>query len=665
MDKRPITPEDLLELHLVSDPQVSPCGQSVSFTKSKVNDKNSYDPQVWVVDVTSKESRQLTTGEKGAGGARWSPCGSKLAFVSGRQGGTAQIYLLPMDGGEGQAVTSLSEGGIRSMAWSPDGTKIAFEYRPTAAEWTRGAAEERKSKGLSTPPRVIETLWYRLDGDGFFDQQRYAIWVLDLESGEAAPLYGGCAVDFYSYDWLTDSSGLVVGHSANPDPLLDEPNDQLYVVRLDGSAEMVGGLPGGSKGTLRVSPCGLRVAYLGDEDTKDPWGVRNTRLYVAALDGSGCRLVTDKGDYCLEAASLTDTGAGSGGICEWRPDGTSIRIMLGWHGESHLGEVDVASGEIRQLTSNRGVYGTFNLSADGLVQAMTFGTPLRPADVAVFRDGQAMVLTDFNREFLERVEVVDPVEQWVESTDGVKVQAWVMKPSEPLDTGAAVLEVHGGPHTQYALGFFHEFQVLCAQGYTVVFSNPRGSKGYGEDFCAAIRGDWGNKDWDDVQAVTEWMKTLPGVSADRIGIMGGSYGGYMTNWAIGHSHAYRSAITDRCVSNWISMAGNSDFPLNRDAYFGGYAWGDLGKIEKLWQQSPLSYFDQVKTPTLIIHSEGDFRCNVEQSDQVFHALMSQGIKTKYVRYPLETSHGMSRNGPPDLRLHRLHQILDWWKETLA
>jgi dipeptidyl aminopeptidase/acylaminoacyl peptidase len=205
---------------------------------------------------------------------------------------------------------------------------------------------------------------------------------------------------------------------------------------------------------------------------------------------------------------------------------------------------------------------------------------------------------------------------------------------------------------------------LAAQGYVVVYSNPRGSKGYGEGFCGAIRGDWGNKDWDDIQAVTRWMQHQPYIHPGQMAVMGGSYGGYMTNWTIGHTDAFRVAITDRCVSNFVSMSGSSDFPFNRGGYFKGIPFGDLNDIAELWRQSPLAYFKDVKTPTLIIHSEGDLRCNVEQSEQVFHALQAQGIESRFVRYPSNTSHGMSRTGPPDLRLHRLGEITAWLERFL-
>jgi dipeptidyl aminopeptidase/acylaminoacyl peptidase len=211
------------------------------------------------------------------------------------------------------------------------------------------------------------------------------------------------------------------------------------------------------------------------------------------------------------------------------------------------------------------------------------------------------------------------------------------------------------------VAFFHEFQLLAAAGYAVFYSNPRGSKGYGRDHCAAIRGSWGGADWTDMQAVIAFMRSHKSVKAGRMGVMGGSYGGYMTNWIIGHTTEFAGAITDRCVSNLVSMHGSSDYLEPPDIYWEGNAWD---RPEALWRSSPLRHLGRASTPTLIIHSEGDLRCNIEQAEQVFAALSLRGVPARFVRYPRSTSHGMSRSGPPDMRLHRLEQIVSWWRKHL-
>jgi dipeptidyl aminopeptidase/acylaminoacyl peptidase len=276
---------------------------------------------------------------------------------------------------------------------------------------------------------------------------------------------------------------------------------------------------------------------------------------------------------------------------------------------------------------------------------------------------EVRLLTAFNQPLLDELELATPEEVWVTADDGHAVHGWLMLPPRPPAGGRSpgLLAIHGGPHAQYGVGFFHEFQWLAAEGYAVLYGNPRGSKGYGRAHCAAIRGRWGSDDWVDLQALTKRLREDPRVDGDRLGVMGGSYGGYMTNWAIGHTREFRVAITDRCVSNLVSMFGSSDLPDLPDSYFPGNSWDHP---EGLWQQSPLKYLGEATTPTLIIHSEGDLRCNIEQAEQVFTVLQLRGIASRFVRYPKSTSHGMSRSGPPDLRLHRLEEMRAWLQRYL-
>jgi acylaminoacyl-peptidase len=670
--KRPIVAEDLSRMAFLGDPQVRPDGGAVLFAEKRAGPKNKYLTHLLLVDARTKAVRQLTFGEQSAGSGRWSPDGSQIAFVSGREESTAQIYLLPMDGGEGRRLTSLPEGDIGAIRWSPDGRHIALAFREAHPARTKAAQKAREEQGLSEPPWEIEDLYYRLDGDGYFGPQRFRPYVVDVQTGTHRALDGGDPLGQFSFDWLPDSSGLVLARSANPDPLLQRPNDQLYLVPLKGKARRIPCDTKGSKSSPSLSPDGAWIAYLGSDHQDDPWGVHNTRLWILPTQGGKARCLTPDDDYCLDVLSLSDTSfgfvadGGGSGLVLWKPDSTTVYVNVGHHGAVHLAKVPVKPGGATLLTKPRqAVVGT-NRSRNGLV-ACTVGTATRLAEVALFDPGKGVVtrLTDQNRGFHQEVELVEPTEHWVKSTDGVRVHTWCLVPKGRAKRKPAVLEIHGGPHAQYGWAFFHEFQLLAANGYLVVYSNPRGSKGYGDAHCAAIRGNWGEKDWQDVQAVTAWMKQRPDVDPKRMGVMGGSYGGYMTNWAVSHTDEFRAAITDRCVFNWLSAAGNSDFPLNKDGYFGGQAWGDHAEIKTLWEQGPIAHFGNVKTPMLIIHSAGDLRCNVEQGEQVFYVLKSLGVPTRFVRYPASTSHGMSRNGPLDLRVHRLNEILAWWKRWLA
>ncbi len=672
MPKRPIKAEDLLRIVFVGDPQISPDGDKILFTRKHINEKNKYITNLYSADMEGNVT-QWTQGENGAGSGRWSPDGHTIAFVSGRDKPASQIYLISTGGGEARKLTDLPEGSIGEIKWSPDGSKLAFTFRETEAGRTEKAKKEREEKGFSTPPWEIDSVWYRLDGDGYFANQRHEVIVFDVASQKKLFNYHAAPDGNYTFDWNPNSKELAVIHTASKRPFVDPPNAQIYRVDLEGHAWKLKGLPKGDKGEPRWSPDGKCIAYAGDVDEKDPWGTRNTKIYVVSADGGEPRDLTGHEDLDMATATLSDTKeAGFGAVLTWAPDSKGIYVQVGTNGETQVGYVDAKKGGTKLLTEGHHAISMGNVSRDGRRIAAVWGTTMKIPEAAVIESelvtGRLVprVLTGFNQAFHEEIKLSEPEEVWLDSTDGVKVHTWVMKPAgykEPKRY-PAVLEIHGGPHAQYGWAFFHEFQLLAAEGLVVVYSNPRGSKGYGEAHCAAIRGDWGNKDWDDVQAVTRWMQHQPYIHPGQMGVMGGSYGGYMTNWVIGHTHDFKAAITDRCVSNMVSMAGNSDFPFNKDGYFKGVAWGDLDKIKELWKQSPLAFFETVKTPTLIIHSEGDLRCNIEQSEQVFTALQQQGVESRFVRYPPNTSHGMSRNGPPDLRLHRLGEITKWWDKHL-
>lgn len=672
MPKRPIKAEDLLRIVVVGDPQISPDGNRILFTRKHVGEKNKYITNLYSVDHEGSVT-QWTQGENGAGHGRWSPDGQTIAFVSGRDKPASQIYLIPTSGGEAQKLTDLPEGSIGGFKWSPDGSKLAFTFRGQDPQRTEKSKKEREEKGLSTPPWEIDTVMYRLDGDGYFGNFRYELYVFDVASKSVLCTYNASPDGSYSLDWNPNSKELAVIHTASKRPFIDPPNYQIYRVTCDGQTWQLKGLPKGEKGEPRWSPDGKWIAYVGDVDEKDPWGTRNSKLYVVKADGGEPRNLTGHEDYDMAVGTLSDTKeSGYAAVMEWAPDSKGIYVQIGWHGESQLGYVDLKNGGTHVLTEGKHSLVLGNVSHDARRVAATWGHSTKLQEVAVIEAELATgrlvprVLTNFNQAFHDEIKLSEPEDFWLDSTDGTKVHCWAMKPigyKEPKRY-PSVLEIHGGPHAQYGNAFFHEFQLLAAEGYVVVYSNPRGSKGYGEAFCAAIRGDWGNKDWDDIQAVTHWMQHQPYIHPGQMGVMGGSYGGYMTNWVIGHTHDFRAAITDRCVSNMVSMAGNSDFPFNKDGYFKGVAWGDHKEIKELWNQSPIAYFEKVKTPTLIIHSEGDLRCNIEQSEQVFVALQQQGIESRFVRYPQNTSHGMSRGGPPDLRLHRLGEIMKWWAKHL-
>lgn len=667
--KRPIQPEDLTKFIFVSDAQVSPNADSVLFVRRHTGEKNESVSNIWIASTNGKTIRQFTTSGKD-GHPRWSPDGARIAFISGRNKPKSQIFVMRSDGGEATALTDFPEGSISGFKWSPDGKRLAVSFREQDPIWTEEAGKKREQTGASTPPRITEEMFYRLDGDGYFLHQRHYLYIVNAETGATKKIFDKDKTGWFEFDWSPDGKELVVAANLDRNPLLHPWKSRLYRLKVaSGKLKEIPGQFDGSKESPKWSPDGKAIAFAGREGKDNDWGSMNTHLFVCDAKTGKMRNLSASVDYCLSAAVLSDTKeAGYSANFEWTQDSKGLLVNLSWHGESHIALVDAASGKWRQLTKGAVALTLGSRSSNGKVLGLTTGSPLALAEVAIgqFSTSEISVrqLTSFNEALLSELDLVKPESVWISTPDGSKVHTWFLKPLNysPTKKHPAVLEIHGGPHAQYGFVFFHEFQVLAAKGYMVFYSNPRGSKGYGEAHCDAIRGDWGNKDWIDVQAVANYMRSRKDVDSKRVGVMGGSYGGYMTNWVISHSKEFAAAITDRCVSNLVSMAGNSDFPFVPNRYWKGDPWSNY---QVLWSQSPIHYFDKVQTPTLIIHSEGDLRCNVEQGEQVFTALKVRGIPARFVRYPLSTSHGMSRGGPADLRIHRLNEIVNWWGKYLS
>ena len=653
---------------LLGAPALSPDGSRVAFVHKSFGKKNNYVTNIWMVDSDRGEPYQFTTGNRD-GAPAWSPDGRMLAFVGGRQEGAPQVYVMPTDGGEARALTQLPEGAIYQLKWSGDGKRLAFSFREQDEELTKEATHTRKKSGGTTPPLVTEDLFYRLDGDGFFGERRFKLFIVDLEDGKHRMAYGKDSMGFFEYDWSPDGRRIVIATCRARDAMNHPEKIELLLMDVaTGKLKPVPNLPKGPKSMPTWSPNGRFIAYAGRQGKDWTYSTENLELWVCDAQHGRAKCLSENTDWCLMAATLSDTSEASFDPWISWSGNDHVLTRIGCHGEAHVARFNRnGKGKPRLMTLGRVALSPGNLSSDGKRIVVTLDQPTAPSEIHVGRVTATSInlkkRTGFNDTFVKTHTIAKPTTHWIRSGDGTRVQVWVLKPpTSRSKKHPGILEVHGGPHAQYGWGFFHEFQVLANAGYVVAYSNPRGSKGYGRDFCHAIRGAWGTVDWEDIHAVALWMQSREYVNSKKIGIMGGSYGGYMTNWAIGSTNMFTAAISDRCVSNLVSMAGNSDFPLEPNKYWSGNAWDSP---EGLWACSPMRLMGNARTPTLIIHSEGDLRCNIEQGEQVFTALKQQKVPSRFVRYPRETSHGMSRSGPLDMRLHRLDEILQWWKRWFS
>lgn len=677
MSKRPVALEDILRFQLAGDTQVSPDGKRIVFTVKRIeSEKNRYRTALYLADVEAGTARPFTGDQYADGSPRWSPDGTRIAFVSDREKEKAQIYLIAADGGEALALTHLDEGGIGQIVWSPDGSRIAFLWTKTPPERTEKARKEREEKGLSSPVRVHDKRFYRLDGMGYFDGAYPQIAVADVKTGAVSVLTDE-AHHLSSLAWSPDGRQIAfIANRRDDDDLTGQQEDIFRLTVPNAGADDLPEIvqitaPEGPKTGLAWSPDGRHLAFIGHTDPDDTWGGRNERVLVIPATGAAeARDLTGASDKQVGYATLADMHEiGGGDLLVWSPDSAVLYFPVSERGDTRLYQIGVNGSGLAPLTPPHHEMGSFSQSRDGKQFGILLGTATEAYEVYGGTLTEAALelrcVSAVNQALFAEMEMQMPEPFEARADDGYPVAGWMLRPTD-FDAAKkypCIVYVHGGPAMQYGgqAAPFHELQWLAAQGYVVVFSNPRGSKGYGEAHTSAIKGDWGNRDWADIQAVTDYGAALPYVDADRMAIMGGSYGGFMTAWAVGHTERFACAITDRLVGNIHSMSGTCDFPWQHGKAWKGDAWNDPSDM---WRCSPLKYAGNITTPLLIIHSDNDLRCPIGQAEELFTALRLQRKTVEFVRYPGESSHGMSRNGPPDLRMDRLRRNLAWLDKYL-
>lgn len=664
-EKRPITAEDLYNLQLVTDPQISPDGQLVVFGLIRV-DKNTEKrhTNLWLAAADgSTPPRQITFGDHTDTYARWSPDGRTIAFLSNRKDEKQmQLYLLPVDGGEARPLTNM-QGSFSGFAWSPDGKRFVTQFRKKDADAIEREKDEQKKK-LGVVVRHITRLDYKFDGAGYLPKEKWHIWTIDAETGEAVQLTDGDK-DEEGPVWSAD--GRFIYFVSNRDERDDVNWDESEIYRIPangGDMELIPSRPGRKFG-LSASPDGRWLAFKGRE-RKGHW-YQNTNLYIVPAAGGEVRPLSVGTDLHLALASLTDTGSGSPEPAPtWSADSSQIFVLATEKGNQPLLAFPIDGKGYRRIIDEPGLIGTFTLDAANDRIAYLWGEMLLPGQVRVrhLPSAQTHRLTHFNQELLDEIAWGDIEEVTIQGPDNNEIQGWILKPAnfDPSQKYPSILEIHGGPQTQYARALMHEFHFLNANGYVVYWCNPRGSQGYGEAFAGAIYNQWGTVDYADVMAWADYVEKLPYIDPNRMGVTGGSYGGYMTTLIIGKTHRFKAAVGQRVVSNLISFYGASDLHHGTEELMGPDVgpWDDL---ESYWRMSPIAYIGNAKTPTMIIHSERDFRCPQEQGEQVFTALRRLGVDTEFILFPDE-SHGLSRIGRTDRRIQRLQHMLRWFDTYL-
>jgi dipeptidyl aminopeptidase/acylaminoacyl peptidase len=647
----PLTPEDLYEFRFLTDAQISPDGARVAYAVKIVNqERDGYRGAIWTMPSDgSREPVQLTSGVGQDSAPRWSPDGLRIAFLSdrgearkGKRRAPRNIYLLDLEGGEARPLTALTED-CADLAWSPDGRTLAF------------VARDAKTAG-DDDVRVYDRLRYKTDEGGLLDGRHKHVWLVALDGAVPRQLTDGDWDDAQPH-FSPDGREIAFVSNRTPERDLNTVND-IHVVTLDGEVRRISDGKG-SYGNPTWSPDGAAILVYGT-DMAIGSSARNIHVWSFPRAGGAGRDLLAGWDRTVGSSVISDMRAQAQTLPPAMRDGR-VLFLGSDQGTANAYSCAASGGDVRAETMGAHQVVSWSLDRAHTKLAAILATATEPGDLFVGEVGATLRrLTCLNEELLGARHIAAPERVEFEGADGWKIEGWLLKPRgfDPAKKWPLVLEVHGGPHTAYGHSFFHEFQVLSGRGYAVLYLNPRGSHAYGQRFVEACVGDWGGKDYEDLMAGVDHALAMGWVDERRLYITGGSYGGFMTNWVIGHTDRFRAAATQRSISNNISAYGTSDIGWHFWEHEMGDAtpWRDE---EKLVFRSPLTYVRNVKTPLLILHAERDLRCPIEQAEQLFAALKVLGKEAVFVRFP-EDNHDLTRGGKPTHRVEHCRRIADWF-----
>jgi dipeptidyl aminopeptidase/acylaminoacyl peptidase len=644
MAPRNIEIKDLRKFVFISDPQTSPDGSRVAYVKTSVDYKDDgYIKHIWVHDVATGKDIQFTHGGGKDSFPKWSPDGGRLLFLSsGRQPESkTQLYVIGTGGGEARLISDL-ETGVSNPEWSPDGKAILFSSRV----WESG---KPKSDVV-----VVNRIRFKLNGVGIFAGKRLHLFTVKATGGKPRQVTKG-GYDVSAYSWSPDGKEIAYATNLEADQDTSHVRD-IYVMpakgddsrKITSGVHSISGISWGMHG----------LAYLGHDFHAQ--GATNTDIWVKEDLGSEAVNVTGGFDRSVGGGIGSDlrfSTPGPGAV--WGPDCEHIYFMAGDVPHSNVYRVTRATHEVEQLTTGVTIDG-FSYSHDFKVLSYNAMSALEPCELYV----NEKKVTKVNERYLKSLNLSVPEPYTWTNELGDKIHGWVMKPQGYVEGEKypAIVQIHGGPLGIYGDGIYQEFQLMAASGYCVIYTNPRGSAGYGEEYGATLNGRHGTVDYVDIMDFTrDAVKRFPFIDSNRLGVTGGSYGGYLTNWIITQTDMFKTGVACRSTCNRLSHHGYSDFGFNHGPSGNmGYPWRDE---DKLLSQSPLRYAKNVKTPLLFIHSENDLRCPVQQAEEFFVALMELGVDTELVRFPDE-NHELSRSGKPKHREERFRHILRWFDKYL-
>lgn len=679
--KRMITEMDLFKFVWAADPQISPDGSRVAFVRVWVNQKaDRYDSALWIVPTAGGPARQLTAGPRDSS-PRWSPDGKQLAFVrSAEKEGKPQppqIYLLAFDGGEAQPLTNVPRGA-GAPEWSPDGKTIAFSSSEDLSKkekaMTEGGEVKEKPPERVSDVRVITRATYRFNGPGYLNPKaKTHIWTVAVhaspgETPKAKQITKG-NFDEGNFSWSPDGKRIYFTANRVLEPYYEPPHTDLYSIAPDGSDEKkIISFDGGMRG-YSFSDDGKRIAFGGSLTHKPIQSYTQPDLFVANNEaGAAPKNLTANYDFDIGGGIGGDQRAprgGSPGSVIWSKDGRWLFVNVAEHGRANLKRIEAATGKVEAVTTGDHDVQAYTATPDASKMALLISSSVNIGDIFLLdtASGKLTQLTKINDELFSQLNLTHPEEVWYTSFDGRKIQGWIQKPPN-FDASKKypfILEIHGGPHAAYGFTFTHEFQWMAAKGYVVLYTNPRGSTSYGQDFGNIIQYNYPGDDYKDLMAGVDEVLKRGYIDETKMGVTGGSGGGVLTNWTVGHTQRFKAAVSQRSISDWAGFWYTADFTLFQPTWFRGAPWEDP---QDFVNRSPITHIKNVTTPMMFIEGEADWRTPPnEGGEAMFRALKYRKIPTVMVRFPNE-SHELSRSGAPWHRIERLQHIVNWFDKYL-
>jgi len=651
-EARRLHPIDVFQLEYADDVQISPDGSRIVYVRVShdiMTDRTRRN--LWIINADGANNRPLRSEAKNFSQPRWSPDGTRLAYVSAAEG-SPQLYVRWMDTGQTALLTNLVEGPD-SIAWSPDGKFIAFsQFVPANKDPLAAPPPKPEGAQWAPPVKVIDSVVYRADGAGYLESGYQHIFIVSADGGTPRQLTEGDFNDDGPLSFTPDGKQLVFSANRGADWERDPQESEVYSIDLATQKLTQRTSRKGPDNSPVVSPDGRKIAYLGFDDRLQ--GYQVTHLYVMDIDGKNSRVVTANLDRDVENP-------------RWANDGRGVFFSYDDRGVKKLGKTSL-DGKVTTLAEGLGgtdlgrpyTSGGYSVARNGRT-AFTYNTPQRPADVGTATSsGGAKVLTALNDDlFGNRTLGAVRSITWKSSKDQREIQGWVITPPD-FDAAKKyplILEIHGGPFAAYGPNYASELQLYAAAGYIVLYANPRGSTSYGEEFGNLIHHAYPGNDYDDLMSGVDAVIAEGHVDANNLFVTGGSGGGVLTAWIVGNTDRFRAAVVAKPVINW------SSFVLTADAnnFFYKYWFGALPweQPQEYWRRSPLSLVGNVKTPTMLITGEADYRTPIEESEQYYQALKLRKVDTLMVRIP-EASHGGMVARPSNL-IAKVDNILAWFE----